>query len=113
MMKSANYEYSTYEVSDTITCQGSSKSIERYKKDGYYVKEQRNGYWVLYKPVKVWVVLSCAGTRRTFNMKEDICDLYGISKISNKAYQRFINEINIGTIRFEIDNSTGDYKINR
>ena len=47
-----------YQQSDSIETQGKRSDIDRYIKDGYYVKENRYGYWVLVKSAKLYVTLS-------------------------------------------------------
>ncbi|MDF2800319.1 MAG: hypothetical protein K0S61_222 [Anaerocolumna sp.] len=99
-----------YEPSDTIEKQGKRKDIERYLKDGYYIKEERNGYWVLVKTARLIVTLANDSHTRVFNMKEDICDYYGKNRISQSLVDRFSKDIGNGTISIFLD-SKGNYEI--
>ncbi len=100
-----------YEPSDTIEVQGKREKIEKYLKKGYSVKEERNGYWVLIKKVKVWVTLSNTYCTRTFNMKTDILDYYGKQKISTNLVGKFQKAVNDGKITFTMDKDGTTYKM--
>lgn len=78
-----------YEPSDSIEKQGKRSDIERYLKAGYYIKENRNGYWVLVKAAKLNVTLNNSFGTKSFNMKEDICDYYKKGRISENLADRF------------------------
>lgn len=99
-----------YEPSDTIEKQGKRKDIEKYLKDGYYIKEERNGYWVLVKTARLIVTLANSSHTRTFNMKEDICDYYGKKRISQSLVDRFSKDIGNGIISIFL-HSQGNYEI--
>ncbi|MBZ4667310.1 MAG: hypothetical protein JG775_462 [Defluviitaleaceae bacterium] len=66
-----------YEHSDTIEMQGKRDAITKYLKKGYYIKEERNGYWVLVKPSRVMVTVESSEGTQSMNMKQDIIDYYG------------------------------------
>ena len=42
-----------YEKSDTVEMQGTCADTKHYLHNGYYVKEEKNGYWILNKPSRV------------------------------------------------------------
>ena len=81
-----------YEKSDTIEEQGKRGKIEKHLKKDYYIKEERNGYWVLVKPVKVNVDLKNTSGSYTFNMRDEIVDYYKKEKISEKLAKKFEQE---------------------
>ncbi len=82
-----------YEASDTIEKQGKRDDIEKYLKKGYYVKEERNGYWVLVRPSRVVVTLkSSIGTQNIY-MKQEILDYYCKQRISEKQVEKFAKDI--------------------
>lgn len=97
-----------YEESDSIEKQGNRVSIERYLENGYYVKESRNGYWVLVKPVRVNVTLSNSYGTNTFNMKDDICNYYQRARISESLVERFKDDVAKGEINIYM-NKEGCY----
>lgn len=99
-----------YQPSDSIERQGKRSDIERYIKQGYYVKENRNGYWVLVKSAKLYVTLSNSYGSNVFNMKEDVCSYYGKTRISNSLANRFEMDIKNEKIVIYMD-SEGNYSI--
>lgn len=103
-MKKATFVTATYEQSDTITHQGTRSSINRYIKQGYNIKESRNGYWVLTKPASVCVHLKNSDNIIfSFDMKSDILNYYGKTKISINLVNKFVSEISSGKIQFYMD----------
>lgn len=110
-MKSASCEKTNYVDSDSIQIQGKRNKIQKYLNEGYFVQVNRNGFWVLVKPAKVEVVLKNEDEARVFNIKEDVCNLYGKQRISKKLVETFFDEIGIGKIKFEMEN--GEYSIIR
>ncbi|MDF2502335.1 MAG: hypothetical protein K0Q77_3049 [Anaerosporomusa subterranea] len=82
-----------YERSNTIEAQGTRQAIGRYLKEGYLVKEERNGYWILIKKSKVIVTVESSTGTRSVNMKGDILDYYDKKKISEKQVEKFAQDI--------------------
>jgi len=106
-MKKAKVVNITYQESDTITCQGKRANINKYLKKGYSIKEERNGYWVLIKPVTVIVKLeNDAGETAMFNIKEDILRYYNRKKISASLVEKFIKQCKEGKIVFYMENNS-------
>lgn len=99
-----------YEPSDTIERQGKRKDIDKYLKNGYYIKEDRNGYWVLVKAASLMVTLTNSSCTRTFNMKAEVCDYYGKTRISQSLVDRFRKDIDNGTITIDMD-LEGNYSL--
>lgn len=100
-----------YEPSDTIEMQGKKSDIEKYIRKGYYVKENRNGYWVLIKSAQVNVTISTSTSGiETFNMKQDICNVYEKERISKGLVERFKKDVENGRVIIEID-LQGNYLI--
>lgn len=98
-----------YEPSDSIEVQGNRKKIEKYLKAGYYIKESRNGYWVLVKTARVSVTLANDSLTKEFNMKEDVCGFYGKERISQSIVDKFSKDINDEKISIFMD-SNGNYE---
>lgn len=111
-MEKCSVIYVKYEPSDTIERQGKRSSIEKYLKKGYYIKEERNGYWLLVKPAQINVKVSNSSGTRTFNMKQDILDYYRRDKISEKLIKKFEEDIQEGKINIYMD-AEGNYDIRK
>lgn len=107
-METAKFVSSYYEKSDTIEMQGSRDEIEKYLKQGYYVKIERNGYRVLVKKARVMVTLENSKCTNSFNMKNEILDYYGKERISKQLVKKFEEDINNNKITFEM-NEDGTY----
>lgn len=99
-----------YETSDTIEKQGKRADITKYLKKGYYVKEERNGYWVLVRPSRVVVTLKSSIGIQGINMKQEILDYYMKQRISEKQVEKFAKDIDNKKIVICLDES-GDYLI--
>ena len=93
----------TYEPSNSVEVQGSYEKTKRYTRKGYYIKISRNGYYLLIKPVRVWVTVGNKTVEDTFNLKREICEHYEKTRISSKLLERFQKEAEEGKILFELD----------
>lgn len=111
-MEKCSVNYVKYEPSDTIEIQGKRSSIEKYLKQGYYIKESRNGYWVLVKPVQVNIKVKNSSGAKIFNVKQDILDLYKKDRISEKLTDKFEEDIQKEKIGVYMD-ADGDYEIRK
>jgi hypothetical protein len=109
-MEKATVSSITYVPSDSIEMQGKRKNIDKYLNAGYYIKENRNGYWVLVKTAQVEVALANGSFARVFNIKDDICDHYGKTRISESLVDRFRNDILNGAVTIFLD-SQGNYAL--
>lgn len=114
-MEKAKFLYLNYEESRRTTVQDTreKKKVRRYTKKGYYIQEERNGFYVLVLSAKLNVTLENLNGRGTFNMKDDILDLYTREKISPKLVEKFEQECLQGIIVFEMNDECSDYKIKR
>lgn len=93
-----------YDESSNITHQGNRKSIQPYINQGYYVKSDNYGNWVLYKPARVIATLEGpAGNLVERNIKDYITTYFNKSRISYTQYLNFCKLISDGKIRFFID----------
>ncbi len=99
-----------YEPSDTIEKQGKRGDIQKYLKKGYYIKEERNGYWVLVKSSKVIINISNSSGNWTFDIKQDILDFYEKKKISEKLVEKFKQDIKDDKVSIYMDEK-GNYDI--
>lgn len=109
-MKTATFVNAVYQPSDTVTLQGTRNSINRYIKQGYNIKESRNGYWVLTKPASVCVHLKNSDNIIfSFDMKSDILNYYGKIKISINLVNKFVSDVSSGKIQFYMDDDNSYY----
>lgn len=99
-----------YECSDTIEMQGKRESISKYLNRGYYIKEERNGYWVLVKPAHLYVTLTTIEATITLNMKEYVCEYYGRKRISKSLIEKFEKDIRNDNVNIYMD-SHGNYTL--
>lgn len=94
-----------YDRSSSMEVQGTREKISRYLKDGYYVKEQRNGYYLLVKPSKVIVRIQTPNGVMNINLKKQILEYYGKCKISEKRVKKFNDDSLAGKIKFYLDDT--------
>ena len=109
-MFKAEYIEVYYEKADCIKHQGNRASVERYLKAGYYIALERNGYWILIRPPKIWVVVHCKGGKTfTHDMKSAILRYYNRQRIS----ENLINEFKLDFVdsKFEIFSDDEKYLI--
>lgn len=99
-MQKVEFVTASYEMSSSMEIQGKREKIEPYLKKGYYVKENRNGYWVLVRAAKVDVIVKKDNKKMSFNMKSEICDYYGKQRISEKLYCKFFADADSKKIKF-------------
>lgn len=95
-----------YEPSRSIEVQGNRSKIETYLSQGFYVKEDRNGYWVLIKPAKVIVYVIGQNDKyaQGFNFKQEILDYRRRQRISQKLIDEFCEDAKAGKIQFYLNN---------
>lgn len=110
-MEKAKYISIEYEPSDNIEMQGKYEKVQKYEKQGYYAKENRNGYWVLVKPAKVFVTLANSKCTKTFNMKESILSYYCKQRISQRLLGEFEDDAENGKIIFEMNEDGTEYNM--
>ena len=96
--------YVHYENSQSVTHQGNRASVDPYIRKGFYIKDSRNGFWVLVKAARVDVTVDCGvNGQYTFNMKDDICMHYGKLRISESLTERFKKDFANGIIEVWAD----------
>lgn len=99
----------SYEPSDGFTMQGKRSDVEKYLRQGYKIQEDRNGFWVLVKPLKLLVTLTNTHGTNTFNVKKNVLEHYNRVKISKQLIDTFINDVNSGKISFEMNEDCSVY----
>lgn len=99
-----------YAPSDSVEIQGKRRDIQKYINSGYYIKEQRNGYWVLVKSAQLNVAVKNSFLTRMFNMKADVCEYYRRTRISKSLIDRFKQDIEEEKVILYMD-SEGNYSL--
>ncbi|EMB48102.1 MULTISPECIES: hypothetical protein [Treponema] len=99
-----------YEKSDTIEMQGTSADTKRYIRNGYFVKEERNGFWVLNKPSRVLAEILINNKPVLQNIKNEILNYYNRDRISQNLVQKFENDLVSGSVSLYSD-SNGEFVI--
>lgn len=93
-----------YEESQSIEKQGKRSAIDYYIRRGFRIKESRNGYWVLYKPVRVNVTINCGENGvYTYDLKDAIVSHYGREKISYSLVEKFKEDFANGNLEIWAD----------
>ena len=83
-----------YYESDTIVIQGSYNKVKKYLNNGYFIKEDRNGYWVLYKPTNVILSITDFNDKEYYlYLKQYILEYYNKERISKKLFEKFKKEM--------------------
>lgn len=102
-MEPATFVYASLIPSESITVQGNQNSIRKYLNNGYYVKENRNGFWVLVKSSTVLVVLKDSTSQKQFNMKEAILNYYEKQRMTSNLFEQFEKDALNGKIKFYME----------
>ena len=109
-MEQATFVQATFIESQSLTLQGNRNSIKKYLNNGYYIKENRNGFWVLVKPSAVLVLLKNSTGQQQFNMKESILSHYAKQRMTYNLFERFNKEASAGIIKFCMEDGCYSFK---
>jgi len=96
-----------YEKSDTVEMQGTCADTKHYLHNGYYVKEERNGYLILNKPSRVLAEILINNKPVLRDIKGEILNYYNRDRISKNLVQQFKNDLATGTVSLSIDSNGG------
>ena len=96
-----------YEKPDTIDIQGTSADIKYYLRNGYFSKEERNGYWVLNKSSLVLAEIIINNKPVLQNIKQEILNYYNRDRISQNLVQKFANDLEAGVVSLYSDSNGG------
>lgn len=108
-MEKLHYVSSYFESSDTVTHQGNWQSIQKFLNDGYSVQVERNGYWVLIKYSRAWVIFSNdRGEKFRFDMRSDILSYYCLQKLYKSRFDRFVTDLARGKINVYLDGANNN-----
>ncbi|ETT51582.1 hypothetical protein [Paenibacillus sp. FSL H7-689] len=102
-----------YVPSEQKEVQGKWQSIQKYLKQDFYVKEDRNGYWLLIKASKVIVTISSPAGVENLNMKGHILDFYKKQRLTDKRVEQFTQEIRDEKIAIFLDSDDNSYLIKK
>ena len=103
MRKKVKFVNAEYIPSNSVEYQGKRSSINKYLAQGYYVKEERNGYWLLIRPAEIRATIKIDGKQKSFNIKAEVRDYYGKKRITQKLFYNFCNDAREGIIKFYSD----------
>lgn len=91
-----------YERSLTMRMQGKYKDVAPYKDKGFRVQYQNNGNWVLVKPALIKLIIETENNELIrFSVKSHVLDFYCKSRISEKLFEKFLNDAKTGAIKFD------------
>jgi hypothetical protein len=99
-------------ASEPEEVRGKYEDTKEYRNNGYYIKEDRNGYYLLIKPAQLNVTIRDSSCCTTHNMKEIVRKYYGRKCISKKLADKFEKDIKDKKINILI-NSQGDYSLEK
>ena len=77
----------------------------QYQKAGYYVKEERNGYYLLVKPSRVTVFLETPTGTIAKNFKTVIRDYYKKGRVTEKLVEKFKHDACEGNVKFYLEDA--------
>ena len=105
-MEKLSYVSSYFEPSETITHQGTQKSIQKFLDRGFSIQQERNGFWVLIKKSRAWVIFAnAAGNHLRFDMRGNIMAHYGKQKLYEATFNKFINDLSKGIVNVYLDSA--------
>lgn len=95
-----------YVHSDSVQLQGTYDVVKPYLSQGYYIKEDRNGYWLLLRAASIAVILKDSKKARKYYLKDEICHFYGRRRVSENLFETFYDEASRNMIRFFLENGS-------
>ncbi len=105
-MEKLYYVSSYFEPSETITHQGTRKSIQKFLDRGFSIQQERNGFWVLIKKSHAWVTFTdSANNHLRFDMRGNIMAHYSKQKLYEATFNKFVNEVSKGKINVYLDSA--------
>lgn len=94
-----------YQNSRNKTFQGKRKEIREFLNEGYDIKSEHDGHWVLVKPPIVNVTLSIDDVTKTFDMKEDVLKHYNRKRLNHNLVKKFKADVENKKIKISLDPS--------
>ena len=93
-----------YENSQCIQHQGNRASVQPYLRNGFRVKEERSGWWLLTKCSQAVAYLECPdGQRFTFDARAKLLTWYGGNRLTQAMVNRFVNDFYKGKLKIYVD----------
>lgn len=99
----ATFIKGSYVQSESIRIQGSTNKAYSYQRRGYVLLKNLNGYLILGKPAELRMTFEENNKRYTFNMKDDVCEIFNRQKISEALANKFIKDVEKGKFVVNID----------
>jgi hypothetical protein len=87
-----------FKKSDNKEEQGKREKIVKYLKQGYKIKEERNGYWLLTKKAECLVSISFDDETEVINLRRQILDFYSKDRLTQNLCDKFEKELKNGSI---------------
>ncbi len=109
-MEKAIFKNAKYVESSNTSIQGNRTEIKKYIGKGYRVVEERDGYWILSRPCRINVELENSTGKNTFNMKNDILNYYGRTKMTEKLFEKFYKDATKGKIQFYMEGMSYSFR---
>lgn len=94
-----------YKPAETVTLQGPVDKSKQFVKKGRFETDKRSGNKILSKSAQAIVTLRVGADEITKDMKNEILDHYGRSKLTEKLADVFRKDVENGVIEFEKDPS--------
>lgn len=110
-MEKATNVIVTYDPSDNIKRQGKYEDIKKYLNRGYYIKEERNGFWILVKTSSLRVTLENSNGSNTFSVKDAVLRYYNRQKLTETLVNKFENDIRNNKITFEMSENLSEWNM--
>ena len=94
----------TYQKSETKKIQGKRSDMEKYEAQGYHIKQERQGNFILVKSVKIMASFEKEDGRIMIrNIREDILWHYNKERCYKSLFDTFLNDAKEGRIKFYLD----------
>lgn len=94
-----------YKPAETVTLQGQVDKSKQFVKKGRFDTDKRSGNKILSKSAQALVTFMVGDREITTDMKNEILDHYGRSKLTEKLADAFRKDVENGLIEFEKDPS--------
>lgn len=99
----------TFLEANSIKLQGTRKTIQKYLENGYYIKHNQCGFWLLVKPSAVIVTLRNSTGQHLFNVKKQVIEYYERKRMTAELFDKFNSDATSGKIKFyTIDGGNGN-----
>lgn len=106
-MEKATLIFSRYIPSERKPFQGTSISLERELNNGWKISSGDNGTYILTKPAQALFRFKTDSGTYQYDLRKNILNMFSMIRLSEKAFNRFKEQIENGNITVNI--STNGY----